>query len=174
MQTEGLHIRQGISCLLFWQTFSEFQPWKSMSYLRTEREKCWKFYWASAWDFQQCGMWDQQSLRSACAYAQSDQSLCWSLDYSMNIKLLTEHQLKRRLHRLVWVYTCQNATLLEITCHGSGLQIRVRTRKLFFLILNQNICCGYSKEPSHWDGSFEHPKHMFKLMGKKTITILNS
>ena len=32
--------------------------------------------WASAWDFQQCGMWDQQSLRSACAYAQSDQSLC--------------------------------------------------------------------------------------------------
>ena len=32
--------------------------------------------WASAWDFQQCGMCDQQSLRSACAYAQSDQSLC--------------------------------------------------------------------------------------------------
>ena len=25
---------------------------------------------------QQCGMCDQQSLRSACAYAQSDQSLC--------------------------------------------------------------------------------------------------
>ena len=32
--------------------------------------------WASAWDFQQYGMFDQQSLRSACAYAQSDQSLC--------------------------------------------------------------------------------------------------
>ena len=32
--------------------------------------------WASAWDFQQCGMCDQQSLRSACACAQSDQSLC--------------------------------------------------------------------------------------------------
>ena len=28
-------------------------------------------------------------------------------------------KLKRRLHRLVWAYTCQNATLLEITCHGS-------------------------------------------------------
>ena len=25
-----------------------------------------------------------------------------------------------RLHRLVWVYTCQNATLLEITCRGSN------------------------------------------------------
>ena len=32
--------------------------------------------WASAWDFQQCGMCDQHNLRSACAYAQSDQSLC--------------------------------------------------------------------------------------------------
>ena len=32
--------------------------------------------WASAWDFEQLGMFDQQSLRSACAYAQSDQSLC--------------------------------------------------------------------------------------------------
>ena len=27
----------------------------------------------------QCGMCDQQSLRSACAYAQSDQSLCYRL-----------------------------------------------------------------------------------------------
>ena len=50
--------------------------------------------WASAWDFQQCGMCHQQSLRSACAYAQSDQSLCWSLEYSMDIKLLTEHHLE--------------------------------------------------------------------------------
>ena len=35
-------------------------------------------------------MWDQQSLRSACAYAQSDQSLCQSLEYSMIVKLLLE------------------------------------------------------------------------------------
>ena len=28
-------------------------------------------------------------------------------------------KLKRGLHRLTWVYTCQNATLLEITCRGS-------------------------------------------------------
>ena len=32
--------------------------------------------WAATCDFQQCGMCDQQSLRSACAYAQSDQSFC--------------------------------------------------------------------------------------------------
>ena len=32
--------------------------------------------WAVTWNFQQFGMYDKQSLRSACAYAQSDQSLC--------------------------------------------------------------------------------------------------
>ena len=32
--------------------------------------------WALTWNFQQCGMCDKQSLKSECAYAQSDQSLC--------------------------------------------------------------------------------------------------
>ena len=35
-----------------------------------------------------CG---QQRLRPACAYAQTDQSLCKSLKYSLTVKLLTEH-----------------------------------------------------------------------------------
>ena len=39
-------------------------------------------------------MCDQQRIRPACAYAQSDQSLCLSLDYSMAVKLLTEHHLE--------------------------------------------------------------------------------
>ena len=34
---------------------------------------------------------NKQSLRSACAYAQSDQSLGYSLEYSIAVKLLTEH-----------------------------------------------------------------------------------
>ena len=38
-------------------------------------------------------MCDQQSLRSACAYAQSDQSICKSLEPSMTVKLLTEQYL---------------------------------------------------------------------------------
>ena len=45
-------------------------------------------------DFQQCGMYDQQSLRSACAYEQSDQSLWLLLEYSLSVKLLTEHHLE--------------------------------------------------------------------------------
>ena len=54
---------------------------------------------------------------------------------------------------------------------NTGLKLRVCNRKIFFLFLNQNICCGYSKEPSQWDGSFEHSKHMLKIMGKKIFTI---
>ena len=48
---------------------------------------------------------------------------------------------------------------------NAGLELRVRHRKTIFLFLNQNICCGYSKEPSRWDGSLEHPKHMQKNYG---------
>ena len=35
-------------------------------------------------------MCDQQRLRPACAYAQTDQSLCLSLNYYMSVKLLIE------------------------------------------------------------------------------------
>ena len=39
-------------------------------------------------------MCDQQSLRSACAYAQSDQSPCKSIEHAMTVKLLNEHHLE--------------------------------------------------------------------------------
>ena len=39
--------------------------------------------------------------------------------------------------------------------------------QIFFLFLNQNICCGYSIDPPQCDSSFEYPKHMLKLIGKK-------
>ena len=55
---------------------------------------CCLVYWAATQDFQQCGICDQQSLKSACAYAQFDQNLCKSLEYSMSDKLLTEHHLE--------------------------------------------------------------------------------
>ena len=36
-----------------------------------------------------------------------------------------------------------------------------------FFPINFNICFWRSKEPSHRDGSFEYPKHMFWLRNKK-------
>ena len=69
-------------------------------------------------------------------------------------------------------YTSSEDSDESVQIHLTGPQIRVCNWKLFFLFFNHNICCGYSKEPSQWDGSFEHPKHMFKLMDKKIIQIL--
>ena len=53
----------------------------------------------------------------------------------------------------------------------SRLLVKSVYQKIFFLFPNRNICCGYSKEPSQWDGSFENPNHMLKLMGKNMLKI---
>ena len=45
-------------------------------------------------DFQQSGICNAHEISNKVAYAQSDQSLCSSLEYSINVKLLTEHHLK--------------------------------------------------------------------------------
>ena len=79
-------------------------------------------------DFQQCDMWDQQRLRPACVYAQSDQSLCLWLEYSMNVKLQAEHYLEFLSLKGGGTgsseYICQIAAFLEIPCHGSHVNIR--------------------------------------------------
>ena len=50
--------------------------------------------------------------------------------------------------------------------------VKRANRKIIFLFLNLNICCGYLKEPSQRDGSLVHPKHMLRFVGKKILTIL--
>ena len=37
-----------------------------------------------------------------------------------------------------------------------------------------SICFRCSKEPSHWDHSFEYPQHMFWLRNKKIIFLLHT
>ena len=72
--------------------------------------------WAAAWDFQQCGMCHQQRLRSACAYAQSDQSI-WSLEDSMSVRLLTEQYLEL----LSFKGGCRGSLSLHLSkCHIVG------------------------------------------------------
>ena len=48
-------------------------------------------------------------------------------------------KLKRRLHRLVWVYTCQNATLLEITCRGSNVELLQKYASGTFFIVKKSV-----------------------------------
>ena len=82
--------------------------------------------------FQQCGMCDQQSLRSACADAQSDQSLCLSLEYSMSVKLLTEHHLEI-LNLKGGCTGSSESTLVKMSqCWKSHVTAHVSSLFLFF------------------------------------------
>ena len=94
----------------------------------------WVLQMSQCMGFQQCGMCDQQSLRSEpllVAWVFYD---CKATDWTS----VEVSKLKRRLHRLVWVYTCQNAILLVISCHGSN---SVRTVKLRSAQSDQSSLC---------------------------------
>ena len=58
--------------------------------------------------------------------------ILWLLSDWLNWTSFGVSKLKRRMHMLVWVYTCQNVTLLEITCHGSN-DIRASLWEFIFL-----------------------------------------
>ena len=73
-----------------------------------------------------------------------------------------------------WIGSVSNRWICFQFDYGYPLRPLVTNayQKNIFLFLNQNICFGCSKEPSQWDGSFEHPKHILKIMGKKIFTLL--
>ena len=56
----------------------------------------------------------------ACAYVQSDQSLCLLLEYSINVKLLTEHNLEFLSLKRGCTVSAESTLvkMLEITCCG--------------------------------------------------------
>ena len=120
-------------------TFSKFVPalgnssrkvW-SQSFVKKLSLVFCSLKWASLWDFQQCGMCDQQRLRPACAYAQSDQSLCKSLEYSMSVKLLTEHHLE--------------FLTLKRGCRGSSESTLVKMPHCWKSHVMAQICCNRSR-----------------------------
>ena len=49
---------------------------------------------------------------------------------------------------------------------GQEKQIEHKIVNIFLPIIF-NICCGFSKEPSQWDGSFDYPQHMLWMKNKK-------
>ena len=64
-------------------------------------------------------------------------NILWLLGYWLVSKL------KRRLHRLVWVCTCQNATLLEITCRGSNLTHIFCYKRSIISLLTLGFLCFF-------------------------------
>ena len=89
-----------------------------------------------------------RALRSACAYAQSDQSLCLSLEYPMSVNLLTEHHL--RFLSLKGGYTGSSESTLvkmphcwksRVTCHGSNQRRSRRFHKMYACTLRDYKSC---------------------------------
>ena len=62
--------------------------------------------------------------------------------------------------------------IIQIIFHVFSMSQIYNFLLIIFLFLNQNICCGYSKEPSQ--RASQCPKHMLILMGKKIFAILGS
>ena len=70
-------------------------------------------------------------------------------------------------HHSYFVYANIKGTWETYACTGLDKQNISALKLNIFLPISCNICFGCSKEPSHWDGSFEYPQHMFWLRNKK-------
>ena len=61
-------------------------------------------------------------------------------------------------------------TYMMFLVEPTWVQIRkfyLRKILIIFLPIYLNMCFVCSKEPSHWDGSFEYPQHMFWMRNKE-------
>ena len=57
--------------------------------------------------------------------------------------------------------------LVQNITQGQLSKNKLRKIANIFLSISLNMCFECSKEPSHRDGSFEYPQHMFWLRNKK-------
>ena len=86
-------------------------------------------------------------------------------------------KLKMRLHRLVWVYTCQDVTFLEITCHGSNIFSTTNSRFgiLILLLVNearlQEKFSFFWKPKKYWNSEFWTPKNSPSLRMCENIRV---
>ena len=78
----------------------------------------------------------------------------------------------------LWIRPCEGHMLcyfVWLRQNNERLPLRVCTKINCFLLLNQNICCGYSKNRLRLRRFFEHLKHKLCLLWCKQIfTILRS
>ena len=96
--------------------------------------------WAVRWDFQQSGMCDQQRLRPACAYAQTDQRLCLSLTYSVNVKLLTDLYLEFLSLKGGCTGSSESTLIKMPHCWKSSVMAQMSSGRE----INSDSCCNVS------------------------------
>ena len=95
----------------------------------------------------------------------------------MNIKLLGVSKLRRKLHRPFRVYSCQNATLLETTCHGSI--ILLNSADTYALLTDAFETeslqeCTFCKSPENGYNSPETPDEVIDHIFYKGYSVLVS
>ena len=102
-------------------------------------------------------LFHQRRLRSACAYAQSVQSLRRS-----NVPSIAS-----RLSKEGWTRTCRTITKTylynfdPLKPHFYIVKLGFPGVYIILLFLLKNIDCGYSLEPPQRGGSNEYPQSMF-------------
>ena len=128
---------------------------KSQIFLRQSPYLCINLVRFSHAEFHIFGEFQQSSKKLACVSNNEMISLFWLIRHSVSV-------LKD------WS---------ALTCILSFFH-RFRLTKYFerkiiniFLPISFNIYFGCSKEPSHWDGSFEYPQHIFWLRNNWTLLI---
>ena len=71
--------------------------------------------------------------------------------------------------------TLENDSMVVKNACGIGLDKSLffnQKVSIFFLFLDENICCGYSLEAPHRGASNEYPQHMFLWRNKKSIYLI--
>ena len=72
--------------------------------------------------------------------------------------------------KVKWIDNKQEIFLLSFR-ENKAITPDKREYPNIFLILHENICCGYSLEAARWRTSNEYPHHMFLWRNKKNINI---
>ena len=67
------------------------------------------------------------------------------------------------VQHFIWVFTVCQSTHLRVTRRPPDKSV---LENYFSYFSTKTYVVGTQKKLSQWDGSFEHTKHMFKLMGK--------
>ena len=90
-------------------------------------------------------------------------TILWLLSYWLK-KTFGVSYLRRRLHRLIWVYTFKNDTLLKITCHSSY------SIMLHFIWVLNTVC----RSPHLWVSRIQRVKNAQFLKNQQMIYLTPS
>ena len=113
--------------------------------------------WAVTWDFQQCGMCDQQKLRPAWAYAQSDQSLCSSLEYSRGVQLLTEQNLELLSLKEVCIGSSESTLVKVPHCWKSHVTAQICFLPILTCLVPLLAFQNWTTSPEQWSNPVPVP-----------------